>query len=99
MKSRAVLHTALQDTSHHSLFPRDADYKRRLLPSQHSGCPPIGTGGQPPCRRSNVSCSPPTCSPGLFATESEYGRIRAQGLALVMIGLAALGMLLGQWGR
>jgi hypothetical protein len=37
----------------------------------------------------------------LFATESEYGRIRRQGLmlSLVMIGFAALGMLLGQWGR
>lgn len=37
----------------------------------------------------------------LFATESEYPAIRRQGLALslVMIGFAAVGLVLGQWGR
>jgi putative copper export protein len=37
----------------------------------------------------------------VFATQAEWSGIRTQGLALslVMIAIAALGMLLGQWGR
>jgi hypothetical protein len=37
----------------------------------------------------------------VFATEAEWPGVRARGLALslVMIAIAALGMLLGQWGR